>query len=127
VSTESTVFFICLHGSAKSLIAMQYFNHIAAERGSSLRAVSAGTEPDDALPPDVIVGLSSDGFDVRHRTPVRATRELLARATTVVSFGPKIAALVSAGVPVEHWDDMPAVSEDYGIAHRHPCPGGSFI
>ena len=33
--------FVCLHGSAKSLIAAEYLNRAAAERGLALRATAA--------------------------------------------------------------------------------------
>ncbi len=113
---EKIVLFVCLHGSAKSLIAMEYFNRLAARRGSTLRAVSAGTEPDDEIPPPVVAGLAADGYDVRGRTPLRVTAALVGKAVTIVSFGPKLGDLVRGGVPVQHWDDMPAVSDDYAIA-----------
>lgn len=106
--------FVCLHASAKSLIAMEYFNRLAAQRGSSLRALSAGPHPDDAVPPEIVAGLAADGFDVRGRKPLRLTPELLARAAAVVSFGPDVGG--AGGGSVQHWDDMPAVSEDYATA-----------
>ena len=114
--TEGTVLFVCLHASAKSLIAMTYFNDLAERRGSLLRALSAGTEPDDAIPPEVVAGLQGDGFDVGGRVPLRLTPALVASATAIVSFGPEIAAVGPAAVPVTYWHDMPAVSDDYAIA-----------
>ena len=35
------VAFVCLHGSAKSLIAAEYFNRLAAEKSLPLRATTA--------------------------------------------------------------------------------------
>jgi len=113
---EGTVLFVCLHASAKSLIAMEYFNRIAAQRGSSLRALSAGTEPDDAIPPEVVAGLAGDGFDIRGRVPLRLTPALVAGAAAIVSFGPDIAAVGPASASVALWHDMPAVSDDYATA-----------
>jgi protein-tyrosine-phosphatase len=113
---QETIVFVCQHGSAKSLIAMEYFNRYAAQRGVPLRAISAGTEPDEAVPPEVVAGLAGDGFDVGGRTPLRATAELLARAVAIVSFGPDLDGLAPAGVPAHRWDDMPAVSDDYAAA-----------
>jgi protein-tyrosine-phosphatase len=116
MSTEGTVLFVCLHASAKSLIAMEYFNRLAAQQGSSLRALSAGTEPDDAIPPEVVAGLSGDGFDVSSRLPLRLTPALVANAAAIVSFGPDIATVGPASAPITRWHDMPAVSDDYAIA-----------
>ncbi|WP_189043981.1 hypothetical protein [Aliidongia dinghuensis] len=41
--------FVCLHGSAKSLIAAEYLNRAARERGLPLTATTAGPEPDAAV------------------------------------------------------------------------------
>lgn len=114
--TEGTVLFVCLHASAKSVIAMAYFNHLAEQQGSALRALSAGTEPDDAIPPEVVAGMAGDGFDVSGRVPLRLTPALVASAAAIVSFGPDIAAVGPAPVRVAQWNDMPAVSDDYATA-----------
>src|SRR5258707_14101159 len=116
MTRSETVLFVCLHASAKSFIAMEYFNRLAALQGSRLRALSAGTEPDDAIPPEVVAGLAGDGFDVGDRKPLRLTPALVAGAAAVISFGPDIDALAPASVPVAHWDDMPAVSGGYARA-----------
>ena len=116
MTEDRLMLFVCLHGSAKSLIAMEYFNRLAAERTVPMRALSAGTEPDDEIPPEVVAGLARDGFAVAGRRPIRATSDLLAGAARVVSFGPDVGELVPPGTPVERWHDMPAVSDDYAIA-----------
>jgi arsenate reductase len=118
--TEGTVLFVCLHASAKSLIAMEYFNRLAAQQGTSLRALSAGTEPDDAIPPEIVAGMAGDGFDVSGRVPLRLTPALVASAAAIVSFGPDIGAVGAASAPITCWHDMPAVSDDYAIARASP-------
>src|SRR5688572_33190211 len=40
------IVFVCEHGSAKSVIAVSYFNKIAKEKNLSWEAVSRGTSPD---------------------------------------------------------------------------------
>ena len=118
MTSQGTVLFVCLHASAKSLIAMEYFNRMAAQNGSSLRALSAGTEPDEAVPPDVVAGLARDGFDVHGRVPLRLTPALVASAAAIVSFGPNIGAVGPASAPIARWHDMPAVSDDYATARN---------
>ncbi len=80
------VVFVCLHGSAKSLIAAEHFCRLAAQQGLDVRATSAGTDPDPEIPLHVIEGLLADGIDVRGRRPpapppggigTRATRRLV--------------------------------------------------
>jgi len=51
------VLFVCLHGSAKSLIALEHFRRLAAERGIAVEAAAAGTAPDAEIP-----RTSSKGF-----------------------------------------------------------------
>jgi arsenate reductase (thioredoxin) len=108
--------FVCLHGSAKSLIAAEHFRRLAERQGMKMDVISAGTEPDLDIPTPVIAGLLEDGIDVRGRRPRQATREELAGSWRVVSFGCDLADMAPPSVPVERWDDIPAVSEDFGVA-----------
>src|SRR5258708_8000092 len=59
------VAFVCLHGSAKSLIAAEYFNRLAVERNLPFRATTSGPEPYREVPENVVAGLKSRGIDVR--------------------------------------------------------------
>lgn len=115
MSESSLVLFVCLHASAKSLIAAEYFNKLAAERRLPFRAISAGTEPDDAVPPHVVAGMKGDGFDVSRRKPQRLTKDVASPARVAVSFGPDLAGFAAPTCRVEQWD-VPAVSDDYAIA-----------
>jgi len=110
------VVFVCLHGSAKSVIAEAYWNRLATRGGLDVPATSAGTEPDAAIPPHVIAGLLGDGLDVRDQRPRRATREDLAGAWRIIAFGCDLKGLAPPGVSVERWDDVPAVSEGFDAA-----------
>jgi len=107
------VLFVCLHGSAKSLIAAEYFNRLAAARGLPARATSAGTEPDDAIPPRVTQGLGADGIDVQGRQPRRPTQADVDGSVVVVTFACDLGDLASRAPRIERWDDVPAVSEDF--------------
>lgn len=115
MSEPSLVLFVCLHASAKSLIAAEYFNRVAGERRLPYRAISAGTDPDKAVPPHVVAGMSGDGYDVSARTPLRLTRELAAHARIAISFEPDLSEYAPPGCIVERWS-VPAVSDDYAIA-----------
>jgi arsenate reductase len=113
VATTGTVLFVCLHGSAKSLIAAEYFRKLAAARGLALDSASAGLEPDAEIPPKVVSGLLRDGIDVRGQRPRPVDREELAAVSRVISFGCE---LTGFGGGIERWDDIPAVSEDFDVA-----------
>lgn len=107
------VLFVCLHGSAKSVIAAEYFNRLATARGLAARAEAAGLEPDDVIPPGVRHGLRDDGIDVTGRRPRRPTSGDVESATAVVAFGCDLGELGARATRVERWDDVPAVSEDF--------------
>jgi len=112
---QSLVLFVCLHASAKSLIAAEYFNKLAAERRLPFRAISAGTEPDNAVPPHVVAGMRGDGYDVSRRIPLTLTRELAAPARVAITFEPDLEPYVGSACRVERWA-VPAVSDDYTVA-----------
>ena len=80
------VAFVCLHGSAKSLIAAEYFNRIATERNLPLRATTAGPEPDGEVPQNVVEGLKSRGIDVGQYRPTLIAAEQLSDTGLIVSF-----------------------------------------
>lgn len=111
-----TILFICLHGSAKSLIAAEHLNRLARSRGLVLRGESAGVEPEADVPPPVITGLGEDGIDVQGYTPRHVTAGRLAAATRIVSFGCDLSRMLPARKLVEQWDDVPMVSDGYAAA-----------
>lgn len=123
--TKPTILFVCLHGAAKSVIAASYFQRLADARGVPVRAAFAGTEPEPEIAPRVLKELLADGVDLTGQRPRRVTREDVATATRVVTFGCDLGDLVPSGVSVERWDDVPAVSDDFvkardAIAARLP-------
>ena len=109
------VLFVCLHGSAKSVIAAEYFRRLALDAGTEVDTDSDGVEPDDEIPAHVVRGLADDGFDVKDKTPRRLTEAAIADAGVVVSLG----CGVDAGATPRRlvcWDDIPAVSDGFGAA-----------
>ena len=87
------VVFVCLHGAAKSVIAASIFDRLAASHGLDVRATFAGTEPDPEIPPKVVQNVRSEGADVAGMRPRLVTRDEVARARRVVSFGCDLSAL----------------------------------
>jgi len=112
---KASVLFVCLHGSAKSLIAARHFERLARAEGVDLSAASAGMEPDATVPPHVVAGLARDGFDVSAAVPAKVTQEAVTTADYLVSFGCDLDAL-GGGPHVKRWDDVPAVSDGYDTA-----------
>ena len=117
-SSASRVAFVCLHGSAKSVLAAEYLNRVARERGVRMSATASGREPDDEIPPNVVEGLRARGYDVGGRKPVPATAQRFSDADVVVSFGCDLDGLVPGTRTIELWSACPAVSDDFEAAWR---------
>lgn len=111
---SDTVLFLCPHNAAKSVIAVAYLRHYAAQAGLDLTADSAGTEPDTAVWPAVIDLLHQDGLTADQRTPRSVTARDLEEARLVISMGCDLADLpdTSSAVDIERWDDLPLASKD---------------
>jgi arsenate reductase len=108
-----TVVFVCQHGNVKSLIASQWFNRLAAERGLAVRAVSRGVTPETPVPPAIAERLARDGFDVTRFEPTAFTPADLG-ASRVVMIGVEPPAWVgSKRLGVETWDRIPPATERY--------------
>jgi protein-tyrosine-phosphatase len=109
---DHTILFLCPHNAAKSVIAAAYLERLTAARGLTLRAASAGTDPDPGVSPGVAAALLAEGIDVRAHRPRRVTAEALVRASRVVSLGCDLGDIAPPGLIVEHWDDVPSPSAD---------------
>ena len=110
------VAFVCLHGSAKSLIAAEYFNRLATERKLPFCATTSGPEPDREVPENVVAALKNRGIDVRQYHPALIAAEQLAGAGLIVSFACDAGRRLAPSRPEERWDECPAVSADFDIA-----------
>jgi arsenate reductase len=110
------VAFVCLHGSAKSLIAAEYFNRLAREKSLALRATTSGPEPDPAVPANVVEGMKGRGIDVHAYRPTLIDANQLKDADLIVSFACDAGRKLAPGKAEERWDDCPAVSDDFDIA-----------
>ena len=110
------VAFVCLHGSAKSLIAAEQFNRLAAAKALLFRATTSGPEPDAEVPANVVAGFKTRGIDVSGYKPMLIAANQLADADLIVSFACDAGQRLAAGKPEERWDDCPAVSDDFDVA-----------
>ena len=116
MNTTRSILFVCLHGAAKSVLAAADFGRLAAERGLAITADAAGTEPEPEMAPGVVAALRAEGVELGQRRPRRVTAAETARAERVVTFGCDLGEAMPAAVPVERWDDVPAVSENLPLA-----------
>jgi arsenate reductase (thioredoxin) len=109
--THEKVLFVCLHGAAKSVLAAADFERMARERGLSIGAESAGTEPDPEIAPKVLAALKAEGVDMSGQKPRLVTREMTAGPTRVVAFGCGLGAAAPEGATIEQWENVPNVSD----------------
>ena len=107
------VLFVCLHGSAKSVIAAELFRRRAAGRGLVMTAATAGIEADKAIPVGVVAGLAADGIDVSALRPRQLTGAIVASARLIVALGCRIDDPGYAVIDLRQWDDIPAVSDGF--------------
>jgi arsenate reductase len=110
--------FVCLHGSAKSLIAAACFNRLARQHGLDFAATTSGPEPDAEVPPNVIEGLRDHAIRIGAYRPTLISAAGLADADLIVSFACDAGMRFAPDKPVERWDECPAVSEDFETAWR---------
>ncbi len=108
------VVFVCEHGVAKSVVAAELFKRMAAARGLSVHVVSRGTAPESAVPPALADNLRKDGYDVRGFQPQRLSPADTSGVNYLVGFGVPLPQASDASVI--HWDDVPALSDDYASA-----------
>ncbi len=112
---EPVVLFVCEHGTAKSIVAAAHFNKIAQETGLRVRAIARGTRPEAALSESAVMGLVADGLKPTESGPRKLEPADIGGASKVISFC-VLPAEYEQEKPIEHWDHVPPVSEDYEAA-----------
>ena len=96
-----TVLFACVHNAGRSQMAEAFFN--AAADPSKARALSAGTEPDARVHPEVVEVMREVGFDLSARCPARLTEELAREASLLVTMGCGEACPLVPGLERQDW------------------------
>lgn len=109
---DSTIVFVCEHGSAKSVIAAAYFNKLAGEIYLDVRAIARGTNPDQELSPKTVAGLHADGLMPVESLPRKLSVADAESDPRIISFC-ELPREYQNKTVIEHWDDVPPVSEDY--------------
>jgi len=115
MSSSPTILFVCEHGAAKSIIAAAYFNKLASETNSDMRASARGTNPDAELSPKTIMGLGRDGLTPTESIPTKLSLADVESAQQIITFC-ELPDEYQNKVTIEQWDDIPPVSENYEAA-----------
>lgn len=83
----SDILFVCVHNAGRSQMAAALFNRMAAERGMSIRAASAGTHPAAAVHSGVAAAMRVCGINISDAKPALMTNALVERANRVITMG----------------------------------------
>jgi protein-tyrosine-phosphatase len=111
---QSTIVFVCEHGSSKSVVAAELFNRAAAQRGIPVRAISRAVSEktvEAAVPARPVRSLSGDGFDdaTFRPQPLTAAEAKNASHVVVINYD----ADVDAADGLEHWTIVHPVTLEY--------------
>jgi glycerol uptake facilitator-like aquaporin/protein-tyrosine-phosphatase len=79
-----TFIFACVHNAGRSQMAAAFFN-LYAEPGC--RAISAGTQPEESVHPEVAAVMREIGIDLSAAKPQKLTHELAGDADVLVTMG----------------------------------------
>jgi protein-tyrosine-phosphatase len=110
------VVFVCEHGAAKSVVASQYFNKLAAERGLAIRSIARGADPQAELSVSAIKGLEEDGLPPVPEAPRSLTASEVRNSARVIAFDCQQPAMKALRSMDACWDDVPATGDGYAHA-----------
>ena len=79
-----TVLFICVHNSGRSQMAEAFFNKMAKGKA---KAISAGSQPADAVNPIVVKAMQEEGLDISQNKPKLLTMEMMEGVDKAVTMG----------------------------------------
>ena len=79
--------FVCVHNAGRSQMAKVLLNQVACERGVSIRADSAGTDPVEGVHPVVADAMREVGLDVSTECPKLLTDDLAENSRNVITMG----------------------------------------
>jgi arsenate reductase (thioredoxin) len=91
-----TILFICTHNAGRSQMAEAFFNQLVHGRAQSL---SAGSEPAEALQPEVVEAMAELGCGLQGQKPKVLTPEMVSCADRIISMGCAVAC------PARHHED----------------------
>jgi protein-tyrosine-phosphatase len=113
---QSTIVFVCEHGSSKSVVAAELFNRAAAQRGIPVRAISRAVSEktvEAAVPARLVRSLSGDGFDDATFRPQPLTAAEAKNASHVVVINYDADVDAADGRALEHWTIVHPVTLEY--------------
>ena len=80
----NTVIFACVHNAGRSQMAAAFFNQLSDP--TKAKAVSAGTEPETRVHPEVLEVMQEVGIDLSPARPEKLTQEVAEGASLLVTM-----------------------------------------
>jgi len=96
-----TVLFACVHNAGRSQMAAALFNKLVDP--AKARAISAGTQPGNAVHPEVVAVMREEGIDLTSTVPQRLTDDLASAAAMLITMGCGEACPIVPGVERDDW------------------------
>jgi arsenate reductase len=111
VAQNKKIMFVCEHGAAKSVIAADYFNKLAKERGLAFEAVCRATHPDSTLNDGTRAGLKSDNIKP-NLSPQKISLTDTTNVKRIILFTP-LPKDFKTGIKIEDWSSIRNIDSDY--------------
>ena len=108
---KQKVVFVCEHGAAKSVIAADYFNKLASERGLNYEAVCRATAPDSTLNSATRAGLKADNIQ-QNKSPQKLALTDTVNVNRIILFTP-LPNNYHTGIPIEDWSGTQNIDASY--------------
>ncbi len=97
-----TMLFVCVHNSGRSQMAEAFFNRLAKGKA---QALSAGTDPANAIDPTVVEAMREVGIDISGSKPKALTLEMIEPVDRVVTMGCRVEEVCPATfIETEDWE-----------------------
>ncbi len=100
-SDMKTVLFACVHNAGRSQMAAGFFN--ALSDPGRARAISAGTQPAQAVHPHVIDAMREVGIDLAGARPQLLTQQLATGAERLITMGCEESCPHVPNLRIEDW------------------------
>lgn len=111
-----SIIFACVHNAGRSQMAAAWFNHLADPAKAA--AISAGTNPIDAVHGVVVDAMNEVGIDLSGAHPKRLTPELAEGSSLLVTMGCGENCPAIPGLEIRDWplpDPKGAALEDVRV------------
>ena len=84
MTNRPTILYVCVHNAGRSQMAAALTEMLAGER---VDVRSAGSEPADAIHPNVVAAMAELGIDLRNQTPRLLSESAVRDADVVITMG----------------------------------------